>query len=158
MTGFQVLSLTIPPASALLAAFIAFQFASRTKRLDILYQNKVPAFKQVATSIVAFGNFCEGRVAFFLGSEYSPFYEEGGGTLSHRTQIAKDFSENAVFFSKESRAKLNNFLGEMSLLCNIEVWLQSENDIDPKGEYERMAKESELIVDMLYKELNLPSN
>lgn len=49
MTTIQTIAVISPFVSAILTAFLTFKFTSRSKALDILYHNRVPAFKEIAT-------------------------------------------------------------------------------------------------------------
>ena len=159
MTTIQIIAIFSPFVSAVLTAFLTFQFTSKSKRLDILYQNKVPAFKEVAANIISFKNFCEGRVAFFQANEFHPFYTDSLGTLEHRTKIALSLESNIVFVSKDSRAIVSDFLNQMSGLCNAELAIAGgDNDMQPITEYQRMSTLGDSALELLYNELNLPKN
>jgi len=156
MTTIEIISIISPFFSAALTALITYKLTVKSKRFDILYENKIPAFKEVTSRIVAFKNFCTGRVAFLQGNEYSPFYEEKLGTLHHGNQIALALQSNSVFLSQNSRFLIYELLNHMSGLCNAEAVIAGGDDLfDPKNEYERMTTMLESIIDILYKELNL---
>jgi hypothetical protein len=160
MTTIQVIAILSPFVSAALTAFLTFQFTSKSKRLDILYENKVPAFKEIASNIISFKNFCEGRVAYYKANDFHPFYTDStGGTLEHRTKIALSLEANVVFVSKEARDVISDFLNHMSGLCNVELAITGgDNDMQPSSEYIRMAILGDSAVELLYNELNLPKN
>ena len=156
MTEMMLISIISPFISAALTAYLTYRFTVNSKSFDIIYQNKIPAFKAIASKIIQFKNFCEGRVAYFQGNEYSPFYQAGFGTLGFRTDIARTFSENSIFISKDSRFLIEELLGKMSILCNIEaIMVGGDKDLNPENEYQRMATAAESIIDILYNELNL---
>jgi hypothetical protein len=159
MTAIQITAIISPFVSAALTAFLAFKFTSKSKRIDILYQNKVPAFKEIAANIISFKNFCEGRVAYFQANEFHPFYTDSLGTLGHRTKIALSFEENVVFVTKDARRVISDFLNQMSGLCNAEIALAGgDNDLQPVSEYQRMSILGDSAVELLYNELNLPKS
>ena len=159
MTTIQIIAIISPFVSATLTAFLTFKFTSRSKGLDILYQNKVPAFKQIASNLISFKNFCEGRVAYFQANEFHPFYTDSLGTLEHRTKIASSLEVNIIFVSKNSRIVVSDFINQMSGLCNAELAIAGgDNDTEPISEYERMATLADSAVEVLYTELNLPND
>jgi len=159
MTTIQIIAIISPFVSAALTAFLTFQFTSKSKRLDILYQNKVPAFKEIAANIISFKNFCEGRVAYFQANEFHPFYTDSLGTLEHRTKIASSLEANVVFVSKDARTVVSDFLIQMSGLCNAELAMSGgDNDMQPISEYQRMSTLGDSAVEILYNELNLPNS
>ena len=156
MTRIEIISLISPFVSAILAAWLTYRFTINSKKFDILYENKIPAFKEIASKINDFKNFCIGRVAYFDGNEYSTFYEEGLGTLMHRDEIANSLSFNSIFLSKPSRLAVTSLLNNMSGLCNAEASIAGgNNDLNPKDAYQKMAETSEILIEALYKELNL---
>lgn len=156
MTTYQFFTLLIPILSATIVGVLTYLFALKSKRIDLLYQNKIPAFKELALKLTEYKNFCLGRVAYLQGNEYSPFWEEGSGTLHHRTEIANVAAHNAIFLTDHSRKLLYKMLAEMGLSCNIEVALILDPDltIDSKV-YEVKANTVDMIIESLYKELNL---
>ena len=159
MTTIQIIAIISPFVSAALTAFLTFQFTSKSKRLDILYQNKVPAFKEIAANIISFKNFCEGRVAYYQANEFHPFYTDSVGTLEHRTKIALSLEANVVFVSKDARTVISDFLNQMSGLCNAKLAIAGgDNDMQPISEYQRMATLGDSAVELLYNELNLPKS
>jgi hypothetical protein len=153
----QIVAIISPFVSAALAAFLTYKFTYRSKRIDILYQNKVPAFKEIAANIISFKNFSEGRVAYFQANEFHPFYTDSLSTLEHRIKIATSLEANVVFVSKNSRIVISDFLNQMSGLCNAELSIAGGNqDMQPIFEYERISILAESAVEVLYEELNLP--
>lgn len=159
MTFIQLAAIISPFISATLTAFLAYKFSVRGKGFDILYQNKVPAFKEIASHIIAFKNFCEGKIACSQGNEFHPFYIDTFGALEFRTKIAQSLEANVIFVSKDSRAIVTDFLNQMSGLCNAEIAFAGGNyDIDATAEYERMATLADSAIEVLYLELNLPKS
>lgn len=157
MSSIQILAIVSPFVSAMLTAFLTFKFTSKSKRLDILYQNKVPAFKEIAANIISFKNFCEGRVAYYQANEFHPFYTDSVGTLKNRIKIATSLETNAVFVSKDSRIIVSDFLNQMSGLCSAEMAIAAgDDDMQLTSEYNRMAILADSAVEVLYQELNLP--
>lgn len=156
MTTIQIIAIVSPFISAIMTAYLTYRFTSRSKGIDILYQNKVPAFKEIASQFISFTNFCDGRVAFYRGNEFHPFYTETLGTLEHRTKIATSLETNAIFISKDSRQIAKDFLNQMSGLCNAEIAIAGGGtNLNAENEYKRMAILADSAVEVLYNELNL---
>jgi hypothetical protein len=157
MTAIQIIAIVSPFISSALTAFLSFKFTSRSKGIDILYQNKIPAFKAIAASIISFKNFCEGRVAYYQANEFHPFYTDSLGALEHRMKIAGSLEENVAFVSKDSRLVISDLLNQMSGLCNAELAIAGSDNMEPISEYERMATLADSAIEVLYQELNLPN-
>src|SRR6266498_5065097 len=114
MTTIEIISIISPFVSATLTAFITYRFTVQSKRFDILYANKMPAFKDVASKIVAFKNFCNGRVAFLQANVYAAFFEKGLDTLNHRAEIAQSLESNSIFLSEASRSLISDLVNQIS--------------------------------------------
>jgi hypothetical protein len=157
MDFYKILSIASPFVSAFLAGLLTYYFTLKTKKFDILYQNKIPAFKEMVSKLIGFKKFCNGRIAYFIGNEYSPYYEEGLGTLEHRSQIAESYDLNSIFLCEKSRVELDNLIDNMGILANVEASIASGNIIGRgiEEEYERVVELIDTCIDTLYKDLNL---
>jgi hypothetical protein len=156
MDIFKTLAIISPFVSAALGGLITYFFTIRGKRYDLLYQSKIPAFKEVSLELTAFRNYCLGKVASYEGNEFSPYLEEGKGTLTHRTDIALAIAHNGIFFKPTSREAVEKLMNDMSMLCNVELGLAAGNEYgDLKNNYWEMANKTTSVIDVLYKELNL---
>lgn len=144
-------------ASATLVTYFNYRFGVRTKKLDILYNSRLAAFKEVSTKITSFKNFCTGKLAHSEGNEYSPFYEEGFGALHYRTEIATSLETNSIFLSKGSRTTVTDLLNQMNGLCNGEAALAGKDSqhLSLDSEYSRMEILSESVIEVLYTELGM---
>lgn len=153
---YKILSILSPFVSASLAGILTYYFTLKTKKFDILYQNKIPAFKEIAATLVDFKKFCWGRTAYFQGNEFSPYYEDSVGTLEHRTKIAETSEFNSIFLSPDCKQSIDNLLNEMSGLCNAEIAIVSGDTMPGvEKEYERIALTTENCINKLYNDLNL---
>jgi hypothetical protein len=142
--------------SATLVSYFNHRFGVKTKKLDILLNNRIVAFKAVTSKIVDFSTFCIGRIANLEGNEFSPFYEGRFGALEYRTDIAKSLQENSIFLSKKSRKLVKELINEMSGICNGEAAEFGKiNEDNLKTEYIRMRDMSESAIDVLYQELGI---
>ncbi|MNK18100.1 hypothetical protein D3C87_362980 [compost metagenome] len=156
MDYFKILAIVSPFISASLTALFAYNFTMKAKRFDLLHQSKIPAFKELSVTLINYKNYCLGQVANYEGNEFSPYSEETGGTLHHRTEIAQTASMNVIYFSIKTRKKLDDLLNEMSLHCNMELYIASGQDVgNQKESYFNMAEIAENCINELYTELNL---
>lgn len=156
MDYFKLLAILSPFLASGLTGIITYNITMKGKRFDLLYQSKIPAFKELSIKLTNYKNFCLGRVAFFEGNEYSPYWEEGTGTLNHRTEIAETASMNSIYFSLDTKSSIEKLLNEMGSLCGIEVQIALGNhSLDLKDAYYQMFKKAESCINKLYSELNL---
>jgi hypothetical protein len=153
---YKFLAVISPFVSAFLAGLLTYYFTLKTKKFDILYQNKIPAFKEITSELIKLKKFCVGRVAYFQGNEFSPYWEENLGALAYRTSITEIFENNSIFLSKSSKKSIESLINEMSGLCNAEIILASNDELpEVEKEYERIAKMTEKLITILYSDLNL---
>lgn len=59
--------------SATLVTYFNYKFGIKTKKLDILFTNRLTAFKDIASKIILFKNFCTGKVSYLKANEYHHF-------------------------------------------------------------------------------------
>lgn len=127
MNLLQILTLSIPILSALIIALITYRFAIKSKKFDLLYASKIPAFKEIAAKLTDFRLSCLGKVAEYKGLEFSP-YLVTSSVLIHRGYIAAVTDANAIFLSKDNREKLTKLMDNMGKLCSLELRLAGNPD------------------------------
>lgn len=156
MLFFKIAALLSPLISALLAGWITYNIAIKAKKMDFLYQNKIAAFKEISGKLIGFKKFCLGRNAFYLGNEFSPYYERNVGAMSHRMEIGNVFDQNSIFFSKESREAIEKLIGDLSVLCNAEISVLKNQDLPGiEKAYVEFANKADDCIEILYTDLNL---
>lgn len=155
---FKYLAILSPFVAAFIAARLTYFFSLKSKKFDILYANKIPAFKNINEVLTEYKIFCLGRVAFFEGNELSPYWTEDVGAFEFRRKITKVYENNSIFISQKNRKVIEEFINNLSLLCNMEIHLVDEvidESIDLKKSYFNSYIEVEKIIEIFYKELNL---
>lgn len=156
MDFFKIMAIISPFLSAGLTGLITYNLTMKAKRFDLLYQSKIPAFKDLTLQLVNFKNYCLGQVAQYEGNEYSPYWSEGGGTLQHRTEIAVSLSLNAIYFSIKTRKSIEELMNKMSIPCNLECRERNDDDKDSVVQlYYSLSTHAETCIEKLYNELNL---
>jgi len=153
-----IFTLLSPFIAAFIAARLTYFFTLKSKKFDILYANKIPAFKNINDELIKYKIFCLGRVAFLEGNELSPYWSEYIGVFEFRKSITKVYEENLIFVSKKSRKAIENLINNQSLLCNIEIQLvdnELDDSIDLKTSYFNAYVEVDELIQILYEELNL---
>lgn len=156
MDYYKILAIVSPFLSAILTGLITYNITMKGKRFDLLYQSKIPAFKDLSVALTNYKNFCTGRVAFYEGNEYSPYWEEGTGTLRHRTEIAEVSSMNSIYFSLKTRKSIEDLLNSMAGLCVAEFQIVLKNELlCLKESYFDMYEKTETCINEIYAELNL---
>lgn len=155
---FKTFTLISPFIAAFIAARLTFFFSLKSKKFDIIYANKIPAFKNINEKLIEYKIFCLGRVAYFEGNELSPYWVEDIGAFEFRKSITKVYEENSIFVSKKSRSSIEKLINNLSLLCNMEIQIvdnKLDEKIDLKETYNNAYLEVDELIQILYEELNL---
>lgn len=155
---FKTFTLISPFIAAFIAARLTFFFSLKSKKFDIIYANKIPAFKNINEKLIEYKIFCLGRVAYFEGNGLSPYWVEDIGAFEFRKSITKVYEENSIFVSKKSRSSIEKLINNLSLLCNMEIQIvdnKLDEKIDLKETYNNAYFEVDELIQILYEELNL---
>ena len=154
--NLQVITVISPLICTFLLGILTYKFAIKSKKFDLLYASKIPAFKEIAIKLTNYKTYCWGKYASINGMEFAAFFDEPGGALFHRKEIASVTEHNAIFLSKQNRKALEELIGSIGILCNIELHITNDNLISYNSDpYENAAKKVEALIDTLYKDLNL---
>lgn len=147
MDYYKLVAIISPFLASGLTGWITYNITMKGKRFDLLYQSKVPAFKELSIKLTNYKNFCLGTVAFFEGNEYSPYWEEGTGTMHYRNEIAEAASMCSIYFSSKMKKSIDNLLNLMAGLCGAEVQNALKNDVlDLRDAYFDMYEKSEMCI------------
>ncbi len=65
MEFYKILAIVSPFISALLTGFITYNLTMKQKRFDLLYQSKIPAFKDLSVALINYKNYCLGKASLF---------------------------------------------------------------------------------------------
>ena len=151
---YKIVAIISPIFAAILTSTITHYFTLKSKKFDLLYQNKISEYKNIVTKLVEYKMFCVGRIAYYQGNEYSPTWEEGAGTLMHRTEIYKLAELNSFYLSQKSKDSIKYLIDEMSILCNAEVWeINGEKGLRIDKAYEMIIEKTETCIKTIYKDL-----
>ncbi|KQN32356.1 hypothetical protein ASE92_17265 [Pedobacter sp. Leaf41] len=156
MTLLQITTLLIPIAAASTVGLLTYFFAIKSKKFDLLYASKIPAFTEISSKLTKFKSSCFGKVAEYRGMDFSP-YAYSGSTLAHLREIVEVVDANIIFLSKSNRNKIEQLLSQMGMACNLELRLAADkNDSADYSEvYQKLGHETEKLIELLYKDLNL---
>jgi len=160
---YQYLS---PFIAAVLASYITHMLMIRSKKFDVLFQERIPACKAILKRLVSIKRYCLAGLAEYSGSEFSPRLEDlpehdQGSALTHRTDLSFLAEENQIFLSKSSRRALIELDAQLGLLCNVELQLAGSQ---PHADAASLAEDTygmtvtaiDECIDRLYNDLKLP--
>jgi hypothetical protein len=156
MTIVQIITFLMPIAAASIVGLLTYFFAIKSKKFDLLYASKIPAFKEISAKLTKFKSSCFGKVAEYRGFDFSPYYNSGS-TFTHRTEIVEVVDANIIFLSKICRKEIAELLNQMGVACSLELKLAADkNDsVDHSEVYQKLGTDTEKLIELLYKDLNL---
>jgi hypothetical protein len=104
---------------------------SEWKRTDILYSERLTAFKLLQKRLVSLRRYCDAHVDEEQGSEFAPGPEQldvndNKSILSHWSELEPLLDENRIFLSSASRAAFEHLRNQLSLGASMELWLASD--------------------------------
>lgn len=148
---FKWLAIFSPVLSGIIGGILTHYLSNRSKRLEILYQHKIPAFKEIHKVLVNYKSFLEGKV------QVSEFLENKQKATSIFTVNALNnlFEINGVYFNKNSRNLIISLIGDIHNMCNFEVLVHHDEFKNSQLPYQQTIDKIEGVIEQLYKELNL---
>lgn len=151
---YKIAAIISPFITAIITSTITYYFTLRSKKLEVIYQNRINEYKIIVTKLVAYKMFCEGRIAYYLGNEYSPVWTEEFGTFEYRRDIYNTMELNSFHLSQKSKDSINNLIAEMGTLCNAESWeLNGEKNLNMHNAYDAIIKKTENCIKIIYKDI-----
>lgn len=157
-TLFKILAVVSPFA----ASGITYLLTLRSKKNEYLYQNRLPAFKEVASVLIKIRRYCVGKMAEERGAEFSPYYDENGSGLMFVTELADVRQLNEIFLTDKSKALLDTVDIQLNLLCHAEMSFfgaatREEGLMYIGNAYSLLLEVVEGGLKGLYKEVGLPN-
>ncbi|MCW4469087.1 hypothetical protein OGH69_08940 [Flavobacterium sp. MFBS3-15] len=140
-----------------IATYIGYRFGLKSKKTEILIQQKVAAFQQINEGLTDFKRYLMAVIAENSGNEFAPHPEEGEGALTHREKLHRLYEKHSIFLSSKSRKEFEDLIGEMSLLNNAELNIAADKntDINWMSGYPIFVDKVDRVIAALYKDLNL---
>ena len=152
--------------SALVACFITYKFTIRSKKHDIILQERILAFKTIHKELVFLSRYCHAIVASRKGNEFAPRLEDLSedvkkSALTHWTYLQEIVDENLIFLPSRSKKLIDEIFFCLSILSNIELQLAysdppEEVVISAPEAYENAIDKIDLCLENLFNELKLP--
>jgi hypothetical protein len=156
-TLFKVLAVVSP----FISGYVTYWLTNRSKKSELLYQHRMPAFKEVVAVLVKIRQYAEGKIALERGAEFSPYFDEAGSALSLRTELANASAVNEIFLTDKSKRLIQDVDSQIGIFCNAEIWITSrpiEETESRTADYTPLHNVVERSLKGLYKEMNLPDN
>ena len=141
-------------------------FKAEQKRSEVLQVERLSAFKELSSRLIALRRYCKARSAEIREeSEFDPRTEslstsEKKSLLCHYEDLTKGFDEMELFISVKSRERFQDLFRQMSLGFSLELYLAGE--ASPKESnahelYDLVIEQINSILESLYVDLGFPS-
>lgn len=154
---FKWLALISPIVSGILAGLLTHTLANRSKRLEFLYQHKIPAFKEMQKAILHFNRHISNYLIEQHGIDSVPEQVENLSTLQHTHAISDIFRVNQIYFNKKSRMAITKLINSMFFVSGLELQRTLNIPLAQNLEesYMDISRMLDDTVNILYKDLNL---
>ncbi len=140
---------------------------SEWKRTDILYSERLAAFKLLQRRLVSIRRYCDAQVNAEQGNEFAPGPDQleandNKSIITHWNELEPLLDENLIFLSSSSSSAFERLRQQLSLGSNMELWLASA---DPAPEVVASKSEGYMAIrcrvteciNALFKDLGFPS-
>jgi len=144
---FKWLAIFSPIISGIIVGVVTHTLSNRSKRIEILYQNKTRAFNELHKILIDY------RFELEYNIYNNPFLERSSdakGTVETLSLLNNALVRNNIYLNEQSRKSVMDLVTKINFFCNFQK--QDFENINP---YIDMAVEVKNVIDNLYKDLNL---
>ncbi|PWB21485.1 hypothetical protein [Flavobacterium sp. HTF] len=144
---FKWLAIFSPIISGIIVGVVTHKLSNRSKRIEILYQNKIRAFNELHKILIDYRFELEPNIY------NNPFLErstDAKGAVETLSLLNNALVRNNIYLNEESRKSVMDLVTKINFFCNFQK--QDFENINP---YIDMAVEVKRVIDILYKDLNL---
>lgn len=144
---FKWLAIISPIFSAIVVSIISHKLSNRSKRIEILYQNKVRAFNELHKILIDY------RFELEYDIYNNPFLEKNSdakGSLETLSLLNNALVRNSIYLNKKSSKAVMDLVTKINFYCTFKK--EEFPNINP---YIEMAVEIKKVMDVLYKDLNI---
>jgi hypothetical protein len=148
---FKWLAIFSPIFSGIIGGIISHLLSNRSKRLDILYQHKIPAFKEMHKILVEYKLSVDRLV------HVSEFLDDTQRTTSINTVnlLNDSFELNGLYFNKKSRQMILSLIGDIHNMCSFELAVLQDDYKHTTLPYGNMVVIIDKVIEQLYSDINL---
>mgnify|MGYP003495124284 CR=1 FL=1 len=144
---FKWLAIVSPICSSLLVGIISHTLSNRSKRIEILYHNKLRAFNELHKILIDY------RFELEYNIYNNPFLERNSdakGSLETLSLLNNALVRNSIYLTEKSRKTVIDLVTKINFYCTFKK--EELPNINP---YLEMAVEIKSVIDILYKDLNI---
>lgn len=144
---FKWLAIFSPIVSGIILGVVSHKLSNRSKRVEILFQNKIRAFNELHKILINYRFELEPNIYNNPFLTRSIDAKESVETLN---LLNNALVHNSIYLNKESRKALMDLTTKINAFCRFR-----KEDFENINPYIDMAVEVNRVIDILYKDLNL---
>ncbi len=144
---FKWLAIFSPIVSGVIVGVVTHKLSNRSKRIEILYQNKIRAFNELHKILIDYRFELEPKIY------NNPFLErsfDAKGSVETLNLLNSALVSNSIYLNKESRKAIMDLTTKINFFCGFK-----EEDFKNINPYLDMAVHVNKAINILYKDLNL---
>jgi len=144
---FKWLAIASPIFSGVIVGIVSHTLSNRSKRIEILYQNKIRAFNELHKILIDY------RFELEQDIYNNPFLERSSdakGSVETLSLLNNALVRNSIYLSEKSRKAVMDVVTKINFYCTFKK--EEFENINP---YIEMAVEIKKVIDILYKDLNI---
>jgi len=149
---FKWLAIVSPIVSGILVGLVSNALANRSKRIEMLYQHKIPAFKEIHKILTDYKFELESRI---YNSEFLESNPDAKGAVETVSSLNNAYIRNSIYFNKKSRDAIMDLVAKIHNMCNLQILFLQKEFKDESLPYVEMTIDINKVIEILYKDLNL---
>ena len=149
---FDIMVRAFEIVSGMVGAIITYILAALSRRLELLYHHKIPAFQEIQTLLTDYKLELESNV---YGSDFPGRTPDAKGSVATVRLLEHAYLRNSKYFSKNGREAIMDLVGKIDFLCSLELTAVEENLKIERSLYVEMTIEVSKVIEILYKDLKV---
>ncbi|TPD71091.1 hypothetical protein [Flavobacterium microcysteis] len=149
---FKWLAIASPIFSGVIVGIVSHTLSNRSKRIELLYQHKIPAFQEIYKILTDYKFELESNV---YDSEFLESNPDSKGSLETVSLLNNAYIRNSIYLNKKSRQAIMDLVGKIHFMCSFQLTALQENFKIQKPPYVEMTIEVNKVIEILYKDLNI---
>ncbi|MBF4487719.1 hypothetical protein [Flavobacterium sp. CSZ] len=114
---FKWLAIFSPIISAILVGVVTHKLSNRSKRIEILYQNKIPPFYELQKILIDY------RFELEINIYNNPYLERSSdakGSVETLSLLNNALVSNSIYLNKESKKAVMDLVTQINFYCSLQ--------------------------------------
>jgi hypothetical protein len=114
---FKWLAVFSPIISGIIVGFITHKLSNRSKRIEILYQNKIRAFNELHKILIDYRFELEPNI---YNNPYLERSSDAKGPVETLSLLNNALVRNGIYLNEESRKSVMDLVSKINFFCNFQ--------------------------------------